>query len=404
MTDSGLLTEVLGLKVEQIFFTFFRAQHPLPPRRLSVCVTPASLPFAWSTCQATSQAFALTAPQCSVSSRERPKQTLSAHKTSTQANANSTKRVFPLNTTCTISVAPNMDVPSSITIPLMTHLFLVNEVARLSAVQLKLRQKINALINKTTAESTSAAKSPLPPTGMKERPNEKSSTFSTVTTANQNSMSISPPRSISNRRQAPSAGSWRKSNQRSFSEESSLVVSDEEAAAPLPPSSASNGLEHPPDASLIHPTTINHDSARSTIFAEFSDNGNQLSSTPTVMASCSLKPPEEAHDIADINSQELKSIHIVANISESIPAQHPKFTAPDAHDSLTSPETSSNQCSNLKYIPTHSLTPQLILTNLDEFNSTRLKEICNRLNLPKSGKIAKLKILIKNSLSLVQPS
>ena len=168
-----------------------------------------------------------------------------------------------------------------------------------------------------------------------------------------------------------------------------------DCALPVPKSP-----QDPPTASTSNLDSTNDASALPTIFAEFCNGGFPSSSTTTV---CSLKPPEEQEIVQqDVSYSSEISEPILLNISVCSPVENFKGTVPETRivSPSSPPDASLSRC--IKYIPTSHLTPQLILRNLDDFDSSRLKEICVLLNLPKkSGKTAKIKNAIRVALSSI---
>eukprot|EP00475_Leptophrys_vorax_P012953 TRINITY_DN1933_c0_g1_i2.p2 TRINITY_DN1933_c0_g1~~TRINITY_DN1933_c0_g1_i2.p2 ORF type:complete len:291 (-),score=62.20 TRINITY_DN1933_c0_g1_i2:1111-1983(-) len=281
-----------------------------------------------------------------------------------------------------------------ITIPLATHLFLVNELARLTSAQSKLRQKVQKLSELLRQQSN---------------PQKKASTRAKANTTapalgswRKASTQPSDPPMLGDRSPTSSAASQPKINSTS-TDQSSIATSESDR---LPTSStarqfkihvtsidqsiiaASESKSPTPEGQHLLPnanpdTTAKMDATAPTVPSSFPSASN-LSTEPPLAA----PTPTQSSYLQNLFASKLGASKTGPYSSQSI-----GVPITNAVGSSVSSKTIAS------YKPLDKFSPLEIEQNLDRFNESQLREICKLRGLEKTGKIIKLKSRILQSLN-----
>ena len=313
----------------------------------------------------------------------------------------------------------------SITLPLTTHLFLVNEVARLNAVHTKLRQKINLLLNGKEQRATSLSSTKIERnTGADHGPK----TMAVGAAINKSTTTTPKGRRSPYPRQDP-PGSWRKTNHRSLSKEVSHPTPlnsaprldfahdqnvktghTELSIGPISSSSSKFSITQRSFVTEVSPVVSERVVEVPNSDAPASPPALQESLQPASMgfenvsSSHPLLPdPAPTLDLACdqiVNSDSSTCTTAFATAAVPLPPKinqpidsrgnsTPKFSEFPNHVHSTFSDVPQRTTQNVRLTPLHQLTLTSIQHSILEFNESQLKSLCKLHKIP-TGKVIQM--------------
>ena len=334
----------------------------------------------------------------------------------------------------------------SITIPLTTHLFLVNEVARLNAVHTKLRQKINLLLNGKEQRATSLSSTKIERnTGADHGPK----TMAVGAAINKSTTTTPKGRRSPYPRQDP-PGSWRKTNHRSLSKEvshptplnsaprldfahdqnvktghtelsigpisspsSKFSITQRSFVTEVSPVVSERVVEVPNSDAPASPPALQESLQPASMgfengslnfpeFSEFSEF-SELPSLPVSISHPLLPDPAPTLDLACdqiVNSDSSTCTTAFATAAVPLPPKinqpidsrgnsTPKFSEFPNHVHSTFSDVPQRTTQNVRLTPLHQLTLTSIQHSILEFNESQLKSLCKLHKIP-TGKVIQM--------------